>query len=783
MALWPTHVTKVPITMRLGIMLGICLGICARPVFGVAPQPTPSGKSGMGEALYLQLSTAPLDPARVYQVRDASLDRAAIHITLEDGAIALTQDVLGRITGAFFDGEGEVLLIPPDEVERKSVGLFTGMAILEERFTSAYFRFNDDTAAELKPGLRAADNADGFISRWGDTARNLAQADALRLLVTFSKMLPVEGRSFASATASLDPRDRMLSARLQGVKLGVFDIHFDSKAAEQIQAGQARAANNGAVYYDLWTSFSINPAPLDDNRALASPRESLAAAREEAERREEFAVHRYAIEAEVRPPKQLNVEARLEVDITRGGVRALIFELSRFLQLQVVEADGRPVKFIDNPSVEATQISRRGNDFVVVILPEPTRAGQKIELRFIYGGEVLAEAGNGLLYVGARGTWYPNRGLSLADFDLTFHYPRGWTLLATGTPVTSSIRPGDLPPAGAMPNIPDEQTARWISERPIPVAGFNLGRYTRATAQAGNVTVESYAAPGVERAFPKAPVRIIEPDPAVSPELKRPQEIMVPVPPSPARNALHVAEATAQALQFYSRRFGPFPYSHLALTQMPGPESQGWPGLVFLSSYAFLSEQERADLHMDFSRSILAPQVPAHETAHQWWGDLVTWKSYRDQWISEGLANYSSLMMLQEKNPAAFHQIMEKYRQELVENKHGELPKDAGPVTLGIRLLSSHAPEGYEAISYGRGTWLFHMLRSMLQDVAAQGPDRGKHGRNNAEEPLVLALRKLRQRFEGKAISTSELLDIFAEDLPPSLRYEGTASLDRFLQG
>jgi len=41
--------------------------------------------------------------------------------------------------------------MPPNEVERKSIGLFTGMAILEERFTSAYFRFNDDTVAELKP--------------------------------------------------------------------------------------------------------------------------------------------------------------------------------------------------------------------------------------------------------------------------------------------------------------------------------------------------------------------------------------------------------------------------------------------------------------------------------------------------------------------------------------------------------------------------------------------------------------------------------------------------------
>ncbi|MGA9386333.1 MAG: hypothetical protein WBV63_15020, partial [Candidatus Sulfotelmatobacter sp.] len=35
----------------------------------------------------------------------------------------------------------------------------------------------------------------------------------------------------------------------------------------------------------------------------------------------------------------------------------------------------------------------------------------------------------------------------------------------------------------------------------------------------------------------------------------------------------------------------------------------------------------------------------------------------------------------------------------------------------------------------------------------------------------------------GKTISTRELLNVFAEDLPPSLRYEGKASLDWFLEG
>ena len=91
---------------------------------------------------------------------------AAIHITLDDGAIAFTKDVLGKITGAFFEGDGEVLLAPATEVERKQMSLFTGMAILEERFSTAYFRFNDNTAADLQPGLRAPDDAADFIAHW-----------------------------------------------------------------------------------------------------------------------------------------------------------------------------------------------------------------------------------------------------------------------------------------------------------------------------------------------------------------------------------------------------------------------------------------------------------------------------------------------------------------------------------------------------------------------------------------------------------------------------------------
>jgi hypothetical protein len=767
------------------MVVAVCLAVLPLPRAWSAqadpPQAVPAQARlpGPAESLYLQLSSTALDPGRVFKVRGASLERSAIHITLDDGTIAFTKDVLGRITGAFFEGDGEVLLVPPSDVERRSMSLFTGMAILEERFSTAYFRFNDNTAAELQPGLRAPDQAEEFAARWDKTARNLASGDAMRLLASFSQMLPIAATTIPkdSPVAKADPEDRMLHARLQGSTLGVFDIFFDSTAGEQVEAGQARTAENGTVYYDVWTSFSTE----DAGRRRVARKEIPQTLPAETETHEDpIFVRSYVIDAHVKPPKELDAAVNLQLDVVRGGSCFLMFELSRFLHIQSVEADGSAVEFIQNPAVEGTRLARSGNDLVAVILPRLARKGQKISLRFVYGGEVLAEAGKGLLYVGARGTWYPNRGLAMADFDLTFHYPPGWTLLATGKPSPIST-PSTKPPHTPPQNASDEQVGHWVSERPIPVAGFNLGKYVRAVAQAGNVIVETYATIGVERDFPKAPPTAMDIDPT-TPLPKIPPVVIVPPEPSPARNATAVAEVTARAIRYYAERFGPFPYSQLALTQLPGRESQGWPGLVFLSSYAFLTRAEREDIHMNTSNAFIDQLVPAHETAHQWWGDLITWSTYRDQWFSEGLASYCALMMLQEKNPAGFRLVMEKYRQQLADkNKDGNFPKDAGPVTLGSRLLSSQVPEGYEAISYGRGTWLFHMLRSMLQDAENAG---GKEpSRRVGEEPFVRSLRKLRERYEGKAITTRELLNVFAEDLPPSLRYEGKASLDWFLDG
>jgi hypothetical protein len=461
--------------------------------------------------------------------------------------------------------------------------------------------------------------------------------------------------------------------------------------------------------------------------------------------------------------------------VNRGGDRTVLLELSRYLKLTLVELEGvGPLQFIQNEALGGSELARRGNDLVAVIFPEPLRAGQDLTLRFTYGGPVLSEAGGGLLYVGARGAWYPNRGFSFADFDLRFTYPPEWTLVATG-------KQQPVAPAGAM------QASRWVSERPLPVAGFNLGRYVNAEARSETATVRAFATRGMEKEFVEQAQRRAQQEAAQ----RRSPLIAIPFLPDPARNAQGLATSAAHTLDELARLFGPYPYSSLALTQMPGTAAQGWPGLIFLSSYVFLSDAERDSARVDRFNNILYGRVMLrHEIAHQWWGNGVLWEIYRDQWMVEALSNYSALLLLEEESPESYRVVMDQLRLDLLREGQGGKPyKDAGPVTLGGRLSSSRFPDGFDVVSYGRGTWLLHMLRHMLRDGSGVSPPaRAARGRRapatprDRDELFFRVLRDLRREFEGKSMSTADLQRAFEAVLPRSLWFEGRQSLDWFFE-
>lgn len=688
--------------------------------------------------LYRALRESGLDLSQVYRIRDATFDREDLHFALNDGWIIVGEKVAGHVNAVFFIGEGEVLVIPPDQSERASIGLFLNAGVLEEKFTSAYFRFFDDQfLQDLEPALRKGENPD-ILQKANAAAKELARTDALRLLLAYMNTPVVDGH-----------RDRFFHARLVGMTRGNFDVFYDETASEQIAVGQVAYAPRGIPFYNVWTSF------ISRSRRSEEPSSTAGL---------QMVPKSFHIKVKVHPPDSLDGDAEVEVETLQPNTRAVLFELSRALKVSSVTAAGQPVEFLQNEAVEGSHIAREGNDYVAVILPTAPQKGQRLKLRFIYSGSVLADAGGGLLYVGSRGNWFPNLGLNMAIFDLEFRYPQEWTLVATGKRISQQTVEG-------------ENVSRWISERAIPVAGFNLGHYQESEVTAGYVKVDSFAAPGVERSFPTATQTIVEP--IIPPRrTDRTRTVQVPLPKPKPAGEIAATEAAA-AIDYLSPRIGPFPFGSLSLTQMPGDLSQGWPGLIFLSSYVFVPQQERGPAaNSDFDRILFDRLMVPHETAHQWWGDSVYWSTYRDKWISEALANYCAMLSFERDYPKDFREVLEYYRIRLKDkNPDGRPNREAGPVTLGHRLNSSAFPQGWDLIAYGRGAWLMHMLREFLRDGTRI------RGNDGSDDLFFSVLRGLQRDYAGSQMSTLDMQRAFERVLPKSLYYEGKPRLDWFFDG
>src|ERR1017187_10696158 len=195
------HILHLRFTLSAAVLLFICGGFLQAQTLPLT--------SGPVLPLYRALRSVGLDPQRVYKIREAAMDREDVHLWLNDGTIAFTQSGGGRVTGAYFEGEGEVLVRPPDRRERASLGLFTKQGILEEQISSVYLRFNDDTANELQQYLRPAEDGAAFVARSDALARRLATMDAMRLPIAFTSE-----PSTVAAGQSPQPPDRLLHARV-----------------------------------------------------------------------------------------------------------------------------------------------------------------------------------------------------------------------------------------------------------------------------------------------------------------------------------------------------------------------------------------------------------------------------------------------------------------------------------------------------------------------------------------------------------------------------------------
>jgi hypothetical protein len=231
------------------------------------------------------------------------------------------------------------------------------------------------------------------------------------------------------------------------------------------------------------------------------------------------------------------------------------------------------------------------------------------------------------------------------------------------------------------------------------------------------------------------------------PEMPPPQVL------DPLARLQTMASEVASALEFMASKFGPPALPRLTVSPIPGAFGQGFPGLVYLSTLAYLKHLPRSVSNQSESQELFFAEVlQAHETAHQWWGNRITAATYRDYWLMESLANYSALLYIEKsKGAKSMDTMLESYRTALLaKNQEGVTVESAGPIVLGPRLETSIEPRAWRTITYGKGSWIIHMLRRRMGD-----------------ERFFSLLAQLAKKYDHKKVSTEEFQALAAGLLPP----------------
>jgi hypothetical protein len=170
-------------------------------------------------------------------------------------------------------------------------------------------------------------------------------------------------------------------------------------------------------------------------------------------------------------------------------------------------------------------------------------------------------------------------------------------------------------------------------------------------------------------------------------------------------------EKTRDILEYYISTFGPFPYEKLGIVLRTWPTTGGHspPSFIVLNEMRWGEEME-FPMRLDTPVSLFnwEEYFLAHEIAHQWWGHGVSFATYRDQWLSEGLAQFASASYL-------IHKYGERAKADILKKFSRWTVKKAvkGPINLGARL-SYYDYEAFQAIVYNKAALALMMLRDMI---------------------------------------------------------------------
>ena len=200
----------------------------------------------------------------------------------------------------------------------------------------------------------------------------------------------------------------------------------------------------------------------------------------------------------------------------------------------------------------------------------------------------------------------------------------------------------------------------------------------------------------------------------------------------------------------------------LFVTSITDDHGQAFDGFLHLAEASYRTEPGAEELYR------------AHETAHEWFGLKVGWKSYRDQWLTESFAEYLGMMFVEasvKNGPQLFQQILDSYSGILLGNMSGGFSKFSqpwlvmalrnssfrsrlGPIGHGYRAGTGDIPFGYMVQTYYKGPLVLHMLRMLLRF------------RSGSDDLFIKVLLDFVYQYSGRRPSTADFQRVLERDAP-----------------
>ena len=408
---------------------------------------------------------------------------------------------------------------------------------------------------------------------------------------------------------------------------------------------------------------------------------------------------------------------RLDVRLTPGGGADLDFSAMAEFSSIAAEPVGPWLRFGLHPKLvvdsarwrdgtPATVFKAKDDNDLWVKAGRRLERGDSVTLTMFYHGNLIDRYGD-WFYIDPGADWWPTnqQGRDWATFDITYRSPSWYPLASVGTRTDSGVTGKVI-------------TTRWETTRPSPFATFNLGLFEA-------YRIQHEGAPAIEVLISEEAHRT----------LRRDFEARGFYLPRQRNGPENVAADISNSLKLFTHLFGDPPDQKYYVTEIPYFVGVSFPGVIHLSWGTF--QNTALDGFDEYFR--------AHEAAHQWWGNAVRPASYRDAWLSEGLATFSGLWYLQSvrKRNDEYFKFLDLYAVNVRDTRN-----DAGPIWMGYRNATPGTP-AYHIMTYEKGAWVFHMLRTLMFDLQTRKDDR-----------FTAMMRDFYESYRGRTASTAEFQEL-----------------------